>query len=320
MLEGNVLITGGTGFLARAIYARAEAEQWPATFTCLSRDDSKQVKIQQRWPKVRTIRADVGGDINTLRLAFAGHQTIIHAAAAKYVDRSESAAFDTLRVNAEGSRNVAMAARLAQVERVIGISTDKACQPANVYGMTKAIMERLFLEAAAWDPLTKFSVCRYGNVIGSTGSIVPIFEEQARTRGKITVTEPKMTRFWMPVDEAIDLILYSLDHPGVVCVPMPRSLKIGDIADAIAQSFPERVEIEKIGIRPGEKMHETLLSEEELARTWTLESFGGMHHLNPPGILPHEPVGGQAFTSKVPPGGWMEVDEFIQHAASAGEV
>jgi FlaA1/EpsC-like NDP-sugar epimerase len=316
-LSGRVLITGGTGFLARAFYTRAEAEGWDATFTCLSRDDSKQAMIAKRWPNVRTIRADVAGGVETLATAFAGHDIVIHAAAAKYVDRSEFAAFDTTRVNVEGSRDVAHAARIAGVSQVVGISTDKACEPANVYGMSKAIMERLFLEADGWPSRhgwgdgVAFSVVRYGNVIGSTGSIVPIFQRQIEELGQVTITDPKMTRFWMSTDEAIDLVCHSLEHRGVITLPKPRSLKLGDVVDSLIRGTG--ASIERIGIRPGEKMHETLISEQEAARTLIQYDDSPYCYVLPPGAV--RSTGAElagAITSKVPLGGWLTGDEFLE--------
>lgn len=313
-LKGNVLITGGAGFLARGFYARARAEGWPVRFTCLSRDDAKHAALARAFPEVRIIRGDVCDSIPALRQAFVGHDVIIHAAASKYVDRSELAAFDTVRVNVEGSRNVALAAASAGVPIVVGISTDKACEPANVYGLSKAIMERLFLEADGWGG-SRFSVVRYGNVIGSTGSVATLFERQARERGIVSITDPDMTRFWMPIGEAIDLVLASLVTPGLVTVGAMKAATIATVAEAVAPGVP----VEYIGWRPGEKRHERLISDGEALRT--LKVNGTPCYLL---AAPGQKVEGigiaGAIESSDPPGGAMTAEEFAAAYAVAREV
>lgn len=203
-------------------------------------------------------------DRDRLETAMLGHDIVIHAAAIKYIPEAEYNVEETIKVNVDGSRNVIQAARIAGVEQVVNISTDKAAQPVNTYGMTKALAERSFSEPAG-GPLYK-SV-RYGNVIGSTGSVIPLFQRQKRELGRLTVTDPQMTRFWMSPDEAIDCILFALEYgePGGIIVPRPRSMSIGDLAATIAGDLP----ISVIGARPGEKLHEELIHWQESVRVKT---------------------------------------------------
>lgn len=323
-LSGDVLITGGAGFLARAIYQRARDESWDVQFTALSRDDAKHAELQRRFPEVRSILCDIAcGDDLLLATAFTGHDTVIHAAASKYVDRAELAAWDTVGTNIYGSQAVADAAMRTGVERVVGISTDKACEPVNVYGMTKAIMERLFQEANRLTD-TRFTVVRYGNVIGSTGSVVPLFRKQLAEDGKVRLTNPRMTRFWMSVGEAVDLIVGALADEvpgGHVLVPSPRALEVGDLVRIAlgmerGEPFDERVEI--IGERPGEKRHEKLIHRQESARAsgpYPDSVLAGVYWLAPPGAV----IDADLFelVSSDPPKGWMPLDEMMRHMAEA---
>ena len=283
MLQGKVLITGGAGFLGRAILRRAHRESWPCEFIVLSRDEEKQVKLKQRWPGVNCVLGDVR-DIDRLLETFKGQQTIIHAAALKYIPEAEKNVDETIAVNVEGSRNVARAAIRAGVETVVGISTDKAVLPVNAYGMSKALMERLYAQIDAKFG-TRFRVVRYGNVVGSTGSVIPLFQQQLKEAGQLTITDDRMTRFWLSAEEAVELIANTiqpepirLPHPayvGSVIVPKCASMRILDLALLIAKGAP----IERIGIRPGEKLHERLIDYQESARA---VDFGDLCYLYPP--------------------------------------
>jgi len=183
----------------------------------------------------------------------------------KYVPQAETNVAEALAVNADGSRNVAKAAMRNNVEQVIGISTDKACNPINVYGLTKLMMERLFQEYAQLSR-TRFNLVRYGNVIGSTGSVIPLFQRQARENKVITLTDPSMTRFWLSETNAVNLILKSLQEPesGTVLIPRLFSCDMKTLAKAVAYSElindNEKIELITIGIRFGEKTHESLLA------------------------------------------------------------
>ena len=310
MLSGPIFVTGGTGFLARGIYRRAAHENWPCTFTAYSRDEEKQFRLRSRWPHIRCILGDVR-NAERLELAMAGHETVIHTAAVKYIPEAEFNAAECLAINTGGAQAVISAARKAGVRKVIGISTDKACQPVNVYGCSKMAMERLFAEAST--PEITFTCVRYGNVIGSTGSVIPLFRQQARELGKVTLTDPKMTRFWMSVDEAIDLILLALNNPpspGAIFIPLVRSMKMGDVVLAAVGEVP----VDIIGLRPGEKMHERLLHYEESVR---VELFSDHFRLYPPG----HSTGVEPFTlSSQNPHHWMEISSMREFIADAQEV
>jgi UDP-N-acetylglucosamine 4,6-dehydratase len=182
----------------------------------------------------------------------------------KYVPQGEQNVTEAVAVNVDGSRNVVKAAIRNNVQRVVGISTDKACQPVNVYGMTKLLMERLFQEADGWSD-TSFNITRYGNVVSSSGSVIPLFQRQAK-EGQITLTNPSMTRFWLTVNEAVELIVQALREPqgGTVLIPRLRSLSMRDVARAAAAvavgaDKAHDVEYRTIGPRFGEKVHEDML-------------------------------------------------------------
>ena len=261
----NVFMTGGAGFLGRAVMRRAFQEDADIRFTVYSRDEGKHGHARVEFPQHRYVLGDIR-DTDRLELAMTGHDTVIHAAAMKYVPQGETNAAEAIDVNVTGSRNVAMAAVRNGVERVVGISTDKACRPINVYGVTKFLMERVFQEADGWAD-TRFNVARYGNVISSTGSVIPLFRRQAR-EGRVTLTNPEMTRFWLPVEEAVDLIYIALAEPGAtILIPRLPSATMKVVTQAAAAlELGERaasVAYEHIGHRFGEKVHEELLSPEE---------------------------------------------------------
>lgn len=271
MLKGNVLITGGTGFLGRAILKRANEENWDVQFTIYSRDEHKQVQCKKRWPRTRYIIGDVL-DTQHLTAAMSGHDYVIHAAAIKFIPEAEWNVEECIRINIDGARSVIQAALDADVLKVVGISTDKAVQPINIYGMTKAVMEKLFASPAVSHCDTLFNTVRYGNVIGSTGSVIPLFQQQFQETGKVTITHPNMTRFWMTANEAIDLILSAFDAywDGSVCLPVQmRSMTMWKLAECIASDY------EVIGLRPGEKMHEDLLAQHESHRVFESPNGGG---------------------------------------------
>lgn len=305
----RIFITGGAGFLARAFYRRARREGWNATFTAFSRGDATHARLQREYPEVKLIRGDVAGDPEFLAAAMAGHDYVIHMAATKYVDLGERAAENTVRINVDGSRNVIRAARAARVQRTVAISTDKACQPVNVYGMTKALMERLFQEAAAEG---EFVAVRYGNVVGSTGSVCTLFEQQLQDAGRMRITDPHMTRFWMGVDEAIDLVLYALAiaPPGALVIPKPRAMTIVNLAHSVWSRHAEGpAPFDEIGVRPGEKRHELLMHAEESVRSNDgPHSLAQYYELAPPGTSARLDVPFM-LTSSEPMGGWIGIDE-----------
>lgn len=334
MLEGNVLVTGGAGFLARAIYRRARREGWNARFTALSRDDAKHAALQQRFPHVQTVMGDVGKDpVDKLTDLMRGFDIVIHAAASKYVDRAEHQAADTIETNVIGSMKVAEAARRARVGTVIGVSTDKAVQPVNNYGATKLLMERIFQEAARLSD-TRFVLCRYGNVMASTGSVLAIFRELVRQGKPIRLTDPQMTRFWMTADDAIDTILAAYMAPnGTVTIPRCRAMTMKDLVLTAlglddATELPDDGSVEIVGIRPGEKRHESLVQQQESIRTervhWAHSSSRDPHDWQWLRIYPPdtEPRNESAFEirSDAPPGGWISRAEMRAAVADAEHI
>jgi UDP-N-acetylglucosamine 4,6-dehydratase len=213
-------------------------------------------------------------DYDRLLLAMRGHDIVVHAAAYKQVPSAEANVDEAIATNVLGSLNVARAAVHNNVEHVVGVSTDKACMPVNAYGETKALMEKLFQQADAWSD-TMFSVVRYGNVLGSRGSVVPLFREQLRA-GKVTLTDPAMTRFWLTLHDAVDLVVsaYATDsdeaHDGAILVPEASASDMQTLLDAVALAegyAQDTYKVTLIGTRAGEKQHEQLVHINESRHT-----------------------------------------------------
>lgn len=309
--KGNILITGGSGFLGRAILRKAEREGWPAHFTVYSRDETKQWELKRRYPHVRCVLGDVRGDLARLIAVMHGHDLVIHAAAVKYIPEAEFNVFEAVEVNIDGSRNVAMAAIAAQVATVVGVSTDKACAPLNLYGMTKAVMERLFGEANRMSQ-TRFVTVRYGNVIGSTGSVIPAFKGQIERDGGVKVTDKRMTRFWLSHDAAVEQVLWAAEsatkYPGSTFINPCSAMAIVDLAQAVWQSVGRDgvVPITYTGIRPGEKLHEALFNEQEGPRAFVDDS--GFFVLKPATDPAPLGEGLHSYASDMP-SRWVGVDE-----------
>lgn len=332
VIGNNCLITGGAGFLARAIYRRARRENWPTHFTCLSRDDAKHAALQARYPEVETVVGDVGlTSVENLTALMRGFDTVIHAAAWKYVDRGEHEARAVTETNVIGSMNVVEAAMRARVPHVLGISTDKAVAPVNNYGASKFLMERLFQQAAGQSD-ARFTLVRYGNVLGSTGSVAPMFMQWASEGRPIHLTDPDMTRFWMSPDEAVDTVVAGLIAPnGSVTIPACRSMSMHDMA-LMALGYdghdvlPTDGRVEIVGVRPGEKRHEALVQPQESMRaTRVPRPYGGSARDLPPWqwlyiAAPDAPVVSEvAFevTSNNPPLGWMGMGDMRAIVADA---
>lgn len=286
-MSKRVFITGGAGYLGRAILRQVERGDLDWEVTAYSRDETLQELAKKKYPFAHYILGDVR-DLEHLKIAMSGHEWVVHAAAIKYIPEAELSAAECIAVNVDGTRNVMTAARYAGVARVVGISTDKAVQPVNTYGMTKAILERLFQEAQQYQEAPAFTCVRYGNIIGSTGSVIPLFRQQEKESGKVKITNPNMTRFWMGVDEAIEIIVKALTEieSGSILIPPARAMTILDTARAATH---KDVGITVIGERPGEKRHELLLHHEESVRTRRLGTFV---ELLPPG----SPGTQEAFT------------------------
>ena len=307
----KALITGGAGFLGRGILRRIERGALDWEVTVYSRGETKQDECRRRYPFARYILGDVR-DADRLRVAMMGHDIVIHAAALKRIPEAEVNAAECVAVNMGGTQVVMQAADAARIRRVVGISTDKAVQPVNVYGCSKMAMERLFADTAQFEGGPEFVCVRYGNVVGSTGSVIPLFRRQVEELGRVRITNPAMTRFWMAADEAIDLIMLALARaePGSIVVPQARAMTILDVAKAATS---DDVEIEIIGERPGEKLHEMLIHYEESVRA-VIELDPFHFQLLPPG----QRVGDKAFTlASHTPNSFMAIDEMRELIADA---
>ncbi len=245
----------------------------PRRVTVLSRDELKQSEMKVRWPndEIRFLLGDVR-DYDRLRRAFQGVDIVVHAAALKQVPAAEADPFEAVQTNIIGGKNVIEAAIDTGVTRVLALSTDKAVAPANLYGATKLVAEKLFVQGNAYsgDSGTRLSCVRYGNVIGSRGSVIPVFLEQRKT-GKITVTDQRMTRFWISLQKGVQFVIESLGRMrgGEIYVPKIPSMQIMELAEVIAPGC----EIELVGIRPGEKLHEAMISADESGRTFEYENY-----------------------------------------------
>jgi len=259
-----VLVTGGTGSFGRSFVDAMLRHHNPSKLIVFSRDELKQHEMRVSGftdPCLRYFIGDVR-DRERLRRAMQGVDVVVHTAALKQVPACEYNPIEAVATNIEGGRNVIEAALDTGVNRVIALSTDKAVNPVNLYGATKLVSEKLFVQANAYrgEGPARFSCVRYGNVVGSRGSVIPLFRDQ-RNSGKVTITDPRMTRFWITLEQAVRFVIACVErmHGGEVFVPKIPSMNIIDLAAAIAP----RCEIEEIGIRPGEKLHEVLISEDE---------------------------------------------------------
>ncbi len=286
-LEGKrVLVTGGTGSLGRKLVRRLlTGEQgMPAKITVFSRDEAKQhfmrlsylhltaatdEVIYRNFQERLDFRIGDVRDSSAIQRAVEDADVVFHAAALKQVPSCERYPWEAVQTNVVGSHNLIAAVSAARhtVEAVIGISTDKACKPINVMGMTKAMMERLMVEANLHCPRTRFSCVRYGNVISSRGSVVPLFVDQIARGGPVTITRMDMTRFLLSLDHAVDIVIAAYSHalPGETFIPEAPAARVPDVARALMRG--REVPIVETGIRPGEKIHEILISEEECHRS-----------------------------------------------------
>lgn len=268
--DKTILITGGTGSFGKKMVRALLQNYNPKKLIVFSRDELKQFEMSQKWsthkyPSIRYMLGDIR-DRNRLMTVFNQVDYVIHAAALKQVPAAEHNPEEFIKTNVLGAMNIIDAAQQNKVKKVIALSTDKACNPINLYGATKLCSDKLFMAAnvdsGADD--TRFAVVRYGNVLGSRGSVVPFFEERAKT-GVLPITDLRMTRFWITLDQTVHFVLMALSTAkgGELFVPRIPSMKIVDLAKAIAPECKQEV----VGIRPGEKIHETLISEDEARHT-----------------------------------------------------
>ena len=273
LLDGSsVLITGGTGSLGKALTEYLLTNTKVRRIAILSRDELKQhhLKIEfKNDPRLRWFLGDIR-DIDRLKRAFHGVDYVIHAAALKQVDTGEYNPMEFVKTNVLGSQNVIDAAIDAGVKRVVALSTDKASSPINLYGATKLTADKLFIAANNYSFAygTTFSVVRYGNVMGSRGSVIPFFQELASQSKPLPITDLRMTRFWISIDSAVNFVIKSLEimTGGELYVPKIPSMKIVDLAHAVNPA----AELVEIGMRPGEKLHEEMISADDSRRTVVL--------------------------------------------------
>jgi UDP-N-acetylglucosamine 4,6-dehydratase len=256
----SILITGGTGSFGHQFIETLLARYTPSRIVVFSRDELKQFEMQQRFPQpvMRFFLGDVR-DGTRLRQAMRGIDYVVHAAALKQVPAAEYNPMECIKTNIHGAENVIAAALENEVKRVIALSTDKAANPANLYGATKLCSDKLFVAAnnIAGGHATRFAVVRYGNVVGSRGSVVPVFK-QLLTNGatELPVTDPRMTRFWITLEQGIEFVIRSFErmYGGEIFVPKIPSMRILDLVESLAPGLP----VKTIGIRPGEKLHEIM--------------------------------------------------------------
>lgn len=258
-ITGNILITGGSGTLGHAIVRTALAERWDCTFTVYSRSELRQAQMRQAYGNLRYVLGDVR-DYERLAAAVAGHDVVIHAAAVKRIPEAEQQPVNCYETNVIGSMNVVRACIAGGVARCVGVSTDKACRAITAYGASKLAMEKMF-QAQPEGPCT-FTLVRYGNVVASNGSVIPLWRQQAKHGQPLTVTDPEMTRFWMGESDAVGIIKTAItmaDPAGIIIVPKVRSLTMAELAHIIAPD----AELKTIGLRSIEKKHEDLIHVDE---------------------------------------------------------
>ena len=315
--NSSILITGGTGSLGKALVKYLLEETTVRRIAIYSRDELKQFHMRSLFndnPRLRWFLGDIR-DIERLKRALHGVEFVIHAAALKQVDTGEYNPMEFIKTNVLGSQNVIDACIDAGVKKVVALSTDKASSPINLYGATKLTADKLFVAANNYSHKygTTFCVVRYGNVMGSRGSVIPVFQKLALENNPIPLTDRRMTRFWIGLEEAAEFVLESLCimRGGELYVPRIPSMRIIDLAEAIAP----KSKIIEIGIRPGEKLHEEMISKEDIRRTKlvaanrfvVLPVISEWNYLEPTGTsIPNE----QAYSSETNDI-WMTKEELI---------
>lgn len=271
----KILVTGGTGSFGKAFIRRVLADSAPKRVVVFSRDELKQYEMEKEIPagvrdKVRFFIGDVR-DVDRLELAMRDIDVVIHAAALKHVPAAEYNPFECVKTNIHGAENVVMAALRTGVKRVVALSTDKAASPINLYGASKLASDKIFVAAnnLTGGQDTRFAVVRYGNVLGSRGSVVPFFRQLIDAGAKsLPITHADMTRFWITLEQGVEFVLssVSLMSGGEVFVPKIPSMKVVDVAKALAPELPH----DFVGIRPGEKLHETMITADDSRMTLEL--------------------------------------------------
>ena len=269
-----VLVTGGTGSFGRKFIEVMLRDYQPRKLIVFSRDELKQHEMRTEGfddPRLRFFIGDVR-DTARLRRAMQGVDIVVHAAALKQVPACEYNPMEAIMTNVMGARNIIDAALDTSVTKVLALSTDKAVSPVNLYGATKLCAEKLFVQSNSYsgEAGARFSCVRYGNVVGSRGSVIPLFVRQRR-EGRVTITDPRMTRFWITLEQGVRFVIRCIEQMfgGEVFVPKIPSMKVTDLAQAMAPGCT----VDYIGIRPGEKLHEVLVSEDESLHTLELDDM-----------------------------------------------
>ncbi len=269
LTAASILVTGGTGSFGQAFVRYALTHLDPKRIVIFSRDELKQYEARERFNDDRRLRWFIGDVRDRARLARAMHGVdhVVHAAALKQVDPAEYNPFEYVQTNVDGSQNVVDAAIDCEVRNVVALSTDKASSPINLYGATNLVADKLFISANhyAAHQRTRFAVVRYGYVMGSRGSVVALFRRLAGSGESLPITDKQMTRFWITLDQAVRFVVDSFDlmHGGELFVPRIPSVRIMDLAEAVAPECPTH----EVGIRPGQKVHEEMISPDDGRRT-----------------------------------------------------
>ena len=280
MFDGKtILITGGTGSLGRALTKKL-LEQNAKTVRIFSRNENKQIEMESEFNEEKRLRFFLGDvrDSERLFTALEDVDIVFHAAALKHVPKIEYNPFESIKTNVIGSQNVIDNSLKQNVQKVIAISTDKAVSPLNTYGATKLLMEKLFVSANNYlnreKYRTRFHAVRYGNVLGSSGSVIPKFIQQIKSNEKIRITDSEMTRFNITMDNALDLIINTskIGKGSEIFIPKLKAYNIMDVKSALFDLLHE-TDYEVVGIRPGEKLHETLINEDEMRYTWKINDM-----------------------------------------------
>lgn len=275
MFDGkSVFVSGGTGSFGRSFIRSLLKRYQPKRLVVFSRDELKQYEMQQEFnaPCMRYFLGDVR-DADRVQQALRGIDLVVHAAALKQVPAAEYNPTECIRTNVGGAENIINGAIANGVQKVVALSTDKASSPINLYGATKLLSDKLFVAAnnITGDHQTRFAVVRYGNVVGSRGSVLPFFRKLlADGARELPITDTRMTRFWITLDQGVDFVMRSFERMqgGELFVPKIPSARITDLAEALAPGLPHRL----VGIRPGEKLHEMMISRDDSSHTWEFDS------------------------------------------------